>query len=62
MITEMMKGDDMLRIGFKTTLEKELIDKLKIEAIKQGVNVNDILEVLIKKYLDGEIDIENDKK
>ena len=62
MITEMMKGDDMLRIGFKTTLEKELIDKLKIEAIKQGVNVNDILEVLIKKYLDGEIDIKNDKK
>lgn len=52
----------MLRIGFKTTLEKELIDKLKIEAIKQGVNVNDILEVLIKKYLDGEIDIKNDKK
>ncbi|MGJ0847417.1 hypothetical protein ACR77J_12070 [Tissierella praeacuta] len=62
MITEMMKGDDMLRIGFKTTLEKELIDKLKIDAIKQGLNVNDILEVLIKKYLDGEIDIENDKK
>lgn len=51
-----------MRIGFKTTLEKELIDKLKIEAIKQGVNVNDILEVLIDKYLNGEISIEFDKK
>lgn len=58
----MVKGDDRLRIGFKTTIEKELIDKLKIEAIRQGVNVNDILEVLIKKYLDGEINVELDKK
>ncbi|WP_243662822.1 hypothetical protein [Hydrogenispora ethanolica] len=32
-------------------MEKELIDKLKIEAIKQGLNVNDILELLIEEYL-----------
>jgi hypothetical protein len=40
-----------LRVSFTTTLEKELIDKLKIEAIKQGLNVNDILELLIEEYL-----------
>lgn len=43
-------GGDMLRIGFRTTIEKELIDNLKIEAIKQGKDVNDILEELIRKY------------
>jgi hypothetical protein len=46
-----------LRTNFSTTLEKELIDQLKIEAIKEGKNVNDILEILIKKYLDNEIDL-----
>jgi hypothetical protein len=44
-----------LRTNFSTTLEKELIDKLKIEAIKEGKNVNDILELLISKYINGEI-------
>ena len=40
-----------MRIGFKTTLEKELIKLLEMEAIKRGVNVNDILEELIDIYL-----------
>ena len=44
-----------MRIGFKTTLEKELIEKLKIVAIKQGLNVNDIMEKLIEKFLQDEI-------
>jgi len=44
-----------LRIGFKTTLEKKLISELKIQAIKADVNVNDILEELIRKFLNGEI-------
>lgn len=53
----MIAGGDVLRIGFKTTLEQELIEQLKIEAVKQKVNVNDILEKLIEKYLKGEIKI-----
>lgn len=53
----MIIGGDKLRVGFKTTIEKELIDKLKIDAIKQGLNVNDILEKLIEKYLNGEVKI-----
>lgn len=48
-------GGDKLRTGFTTTIEKELISKLKIEAVKQSVNVNDILEKLIEMYLKGEI-------
>jgi predicted HicB family RNase H-like nuclease len=40
-----------LRVGFTTTLEEKLIAEIKIEAIKQGKNVNDILEELIEKYL-----------
>ena len=53
-----------MRKGFRTTLEKDLIDDLKIKAIKKGVDVNDILELLIEKYLCGEtiIDIESKKK
>ena len=41
----------ILRKGFKTTIEEDLIERLKIVAIKDKVNVNDILEKLIEKYL-----------
>lgn len=47
-----------MRIGFKTTLEENLISDLKIEAIKNKVNVNDILEELIAKFLKGEIELD----
>lgn len=52
-----------MRIGFKTTLEENLISDLKIEAVKNKVNVNDILEELITKFLAGEIklDVANEK-
>jgi predicted HicB family RNase H-like nuclease len=46
-------GGDCLRVKFQTTVEKELIEKLKIEAIQQGKNVNDILEELIRKYFEA---------
>jgi hypothetical protein len=39
-----------LRVSFTTTIEEDLINKLKIEAVKRKVNVNDILEELIKGY------------
>ena len=47
-----------MRIGFKTTIEEDLISELKIKAIKEKVDVNDILEKLIAKYLNNEIQIE----
>jgi len=47
----------ILRIGFKTTLDEELLEQLKVDALKKKVNVNDILEQLIEKYLKGEIEV-----
>lgn len=51
-----------MRIGFKTTIEENLINKLKVNAIENKVNVNDILEQLIDKYLKGEIKLNNGSK
>ncbi len=48
-----------MRIGFKTTIDEELIKNLKMKALQKGVNVNDILEQLIDKYLKGEIKLDN---
>lgn len=39
------------KIQFTTTFKKELLEGLKIEAVKKGCNVNEILEDLIKNYL-----------
>lgn len=47
-----------MRKGFKTTLDEDLLSQLKIKAIQENVNVNDILELLIAKYLNGEIQID----
>ena len=44
-----------MRIGFKTTIEETLLSQIKIKAIEEKLNVNDILEKLIEKYLKGEI-------
>ena len=49
-----------MRIGFRTTIEEDLLSQIKIKAIEEKLNVNDILEQLIEKYLKGEIVI--DKK
>lgn len=51
-------GGEIMRVGFRTNLDQDLIDQLKIKAIQEKVNVNDILEKLIEKYLKGEIIIE----
>jgi len=51
-----------MRVGFKTTLDEELLSKIKIKAIQEKVNVNDILEELIKKYLDQQIILELKRK
>lgn len=45
----MLLGD---RIPFQTTLNPELIRQLKVMAIEQNCNVNDILEVIIQEYID----------
>lgn len=41
------------RINFTTTLNEQLLELLRIQAIKEKRNINDILEELIKKYLES---------
>lgn len=50
-----------LRVGFKTTIDENLLSKIKIKAIQEKVNVNDILEKLIEKYLNEDIEININK-
>jgi hypothetical protein len=40
-----------MRKVFTTTLRVDLLQNLQVEAIKRGVNVNDILEQLIAEHL-----------
>lgn len=37
---------------FTTTVDTELLEKIKIQAIKEKRSVSDLLEELMKKYLD----------
>lgn len=39
-----------MRVGFRTNIEKELVDELKKSAITLGLNANDILEELLFKH------------
>lgn len=42
----------MSKVKFTTTLEEQIIEKIKIQAIKEKRSVSDILEQLISDYLD----------
>jgi hypothetical protein len=41
----------MSKIKFTTTVDTELLEQIKIVAIKEKRSVSDILECLIKEYL-----------
>lgn len=41
----------MAKQKFTTTIDSELLEKIKIRAIKEKRSVSDLLEGLIKKYL-----------
>ena len=40
-----------MKAKFTTTINKELLNKVKIEAIKENRNVNEIIESQLEKYL-----------
>ena len=42
----------MTRKKFTTTLDEQLIQQLKIQAVKESTNVSKILEKLISEYLE----------
>lgn len=50
-----MKRGEHLKTKFTTTIEDEILSSLKIKAIQEKVNVNEILEKLIVMYLKGEV-------
>lgn len=41
----------MAKQKFTTTIDTELLERIKIQAIKEKRSVSDLLEELIKKYL-----------
>lgn len=42
----------MSKQKFTTTIDSELLEKIKIQAIKEKRSVSDLLEELITKYLE----------
>jgi hypothetical protein len=45
------EGKPMIRKMISTTLRADLWDRLRMNALKRGVNANDILEELLEAYL-----------
>ncbi len=39
------------KVKFTTTIDEELLKKIKVRAIEEGKNVNEIIEKLLQEYL-----------
>lgn len=39
------------KVKFTTNIDEELLKKIKVLAIKQGKNVNEIIEKLLREYV-----------
>mgnify|MGYP001501805734 CR=1 FL=1 len=39
------------KVRFTTTIDDGLLKKIKVKAIEEGKNVNEIIEELLRKYL-----------
>ena len=39
------------KVKFTTTIDEELLKKIKVKAIEEGQNVNEIIEKLFQEYL-----------
>ncbi|GMG96872.1 ribbon-helix-helix protein, CopG family [Tepidimicrobium xylanilyticum] len=39
------------KVKFTTNIDEELLKKIKIKAIDEGKNVNEIIEKLLREYL-----------
>lgn len=49
-------GVKMAKQKFTTTIDSELLEKIKIKAIREKRSVSDILEELIKNYLENDLE------
>lgn len=48
----MATNKEITRVGFSTSIDPELKRKFKVFCAIKGVNQNDVIEMLIKEYLD----------
>lgn len=39
------------KVKFTTNIDEELLKKIKVKAIEEGQNVNEIIEKLLREYL-----------
>ena len=51
-----------MRVRYSTTLDDDVLEKLKIRAIKEKKRINDLLEEAIKDYLKKPIKTSNQSK
>ena len=52
----------MIRAPLRTTLDEDLLNFLRFKALELRVDMNDILESLVEKYRNGEVQIEPKRK
>ena len=52
----------MTKVKFTTNIDKKLLEEIKIKAIKEGKNVNEIIENQLKNYLEEKEMTKNNKE
>lgn len=50
----MVSWEKNKKVKFTTNIDKELLKKIKVKAIEEEKNVNEIIEKLLQEYLKGE--------
>jgi hypothetical protein len=46
-----------LRKTFTTTIEEDIQKKFKLECVKNEINMNDVLEILMQQYINNNLTI-----
>ena len=52
----------VMRVPLRTTIDEGLLDFMRFKALELKVDMNDILESLIDKYRNGEVQIKVSRK
>ena len=46
-----------MRKTFTTTIEEDIKKKFKLECVKNEINMNDVLEILMQQYINNNLTI-----